>query len=55
MYGIGGMGAAYGPSGATPVRDGSGRGAGGGGGLGSSGSFTAGRGSDGLLVMREYS
>ncbi|MBC8721221.1 hypothetical protein F6X37_06300 [Paraburkholderia sp. 31.1] len=55
MYGIGGMGGLYGPSGATPVHDASGRGAGGGGGTGLPSSYNAGNGSDGLLVMREYS
>ncbi|MBB5413895.1 hypothetical protein HDG34_007878 [Paraburkholderia sp. HC6.4b] len=55
MYGIGGMGGLYGPSGATPVHDASGRGAGGGGGTGLTGSYNAGNGSDGLLIMCEYS
>ncbi|MBC8729974.1 hypothetical protein [Paraburkholderia sp. UCT2] len=55
MFGPGGMGGIYGPSGATPVHDASGRGAGGGGGTGLPGSYLAGKGGDGLLVMREYS
>ncbi|MGF6636839.1 hypothetical protein [Paraburkholderia sp. MM6662-R1] len=54
MFGTAGMGGVYGPSGATPVHDATGRGAGGGGGTGLSGSYFAGNGGDGLLVMREY-
>ncbi|MBC8726551.1 hypothetical protein F6X37_35110 [Paraburkholderia sp. 31.1] len=55
MFGTAGMGGVYGPSGATPVHDATGRGAGGGGGTGLPGSYNAGNGSDGLLIMREYS
>ena len=54
MFGFGGMGWAY-LGGSTPKTDATGRGAGGAGGNAtSSGGFGVGRGTDGLIVIREY-
>ncbi|WP_143010669.1 hypothetical protein [Cupriavidus necator] len=53
MFGFGGMGSIR-ISGATPLPHGTGRGAGGAGGLGPTSAFAAGRGSDGLVILREY-
>lgn len=53
MFGFGGMGSIR-ISGATPLPNGTGRGAGGAGGLGPTSAFAAGRGSDGLVILREY-
>jgi hypothetical protein len=52
MFGFGGMGAIR-ISGATPIPHGTGRGAGGAG-CSPTGGFVTGRGSDGLVVLREY-
>lgn len=53
MFGFGGMGAIR-ISGATPAPHGTGRGAGGAGGSSPTGGFMTGRGSDGLVILREY-
>ncbi|WP_029046254.1 hypothetical protein [Cupriavidus sp. amp6] len=53
MLGFGGMGAIR-ISGATPAPHGTGRGAGGAGGNSSTGGFMTGRGSDGLVILREF-
>ncbi|MBB2918345.1 glycine-rich domain-containing protein [Cupriavidus alkaliphilus] len=53
MFGFGGMGAIR-IGGSTPTPHGSGRGAGGAGGNGADTGFRSGRGSDGLVILREY-